>query len=88
MKITLNGNEIGSREELYRAVGEQTELPEWFGKNLDALHDVLTEKPEKLRVTVRNPEMLAEGIGERYLQALFTMLLDSGAELTLTRESE
>lgn len=40
--VQLNLNEIKTTEEIHSYLMEQLELPEFYGKNLDALHDMLT----------------------------------------------
>jgi len=42
MQITIDGREIVCEEDFYKKFYEQLGLPEWCGKNLDALWDVLT----------------------------------------------
>lgn len=41
-RFTLNGSTIGSLEDLYDQLSKQLSLPEHFGRNLDALWDVLS----------------------------------------------
>ena len=41
MQIHLNGNDITNREQLHDALSEALELPEWYGRSLDALYDCL-----------------------------------------------
>lgn len=43
--VTLNG--IRERRSLLVAVGRALEFPSWFGANLDALYDSLTDLPER-----------------------------------------
>ena len=43
MQIHLNGNDITNREQLHDALSEALELPEWYGRSLDALYDCLTD---------------------------------------------
>lgn len=40
--VQLNLNEMKSVEEIHDYLMEQLELPDFYGKNLDALHDMLT----------------------------------------------
>ena len=42
--ITIDLTDLESAEEFYKRLGEQIELPDYFGYNLAALHDVLSEK--------------------------------------------
>lgn len=43
MQIVLDGSVITGREQLHDAVSQQLALPEWYGRNLDALYDCLGE---------------------------------------------
>ena len=43
MQIHLNGNDITNREQLHDALSEALELPEGYGRSLDALYDCLTD---------------------------------------------
>ena len=40
--VQLNLNEMKSEEEIHNYLMEHLELPDFYGKNLDALHDMLT----------------------------------------------
>lgn len=41
-----------SREELHRALAERLDFPDWYGNNLDALHDQLTEIGEDVHIAL------------------------------------
>lgn len=41
-KYTFNRNEFEWAEEFYEIIKQRMDLPEWFGKNPDALWDMLT----------------------------------------------
>ena len=43
MQIHLNGNDITNREQLHDALSEALELPEWYGRSLDALSACLPD---------------------------------------------
>ncbi len=43
MKIFLNGKGMTTREAFYDEIEKKLELPEQYGRNLDALYDFLTE---------------------------------------------
>lgn len=45
-RVTLNGNTIGSLDDLYDRMSTLIHLPEHFGRNLDALWDVLSTDAE------------------------------------------
>lgn len=75
----LDGGALDSREALHRALADQLGFPAWYGNNLDALYDLLTEAPGELRVVLRNPAALEAALGG-YYASLLRVLEDSGAE--------
>jgi ribonuclease inhibitor len=40
--VRIDFEDIGSYQDFYSKLSEQTELPEWFGNNLDAMYDWVT----------------------------------------------
>ena len=88
MEIIIDGQRIDSAEQLYRTLGEQLELPVYFGNNLDALYDVLTEFSRPLEVRMWNEPMLDQKLGS-YAARLRRMLRDAAGNnrrLVLVRE--
>jgi len=77
--IIIDGDDITSREELYSAWRAHAELPDYFGNNLDALHDSLSG--QELTVELRNMDKLREKLGE-YTDAMIGMLNDTALEST------
>ena len=72
MKYILDGKRMVSREETHQYLKETFGFPDYYGKNLDALHDCLTEMGE-MEVEVENAaDMLAAlgRYGEKLLQVL------------------
>ena len=69
--IELDGARLCSRGEAMMRLGEALELPEWWGRNLDALHDCLTElgRPVRLELADRSA-MTASAFGRRLLRVL------------------
>ena len=41
-----------SKEGLHRALAESLNFPDWYGNNLDALHDTLTAIEEDIHLTL------------------------------------
>ena len=44
----VNGKQIKDRETLHRILADLPGFPDWYGKNLDALHDCLTDVQEEI----------------------------------------
>ena len=42
-QVILDGSAITTRTQFHDAVAQQLQLPEWYGRNLDALYDCLGE---------------------------------------------
>ena len=69
--IRLDGARLRDREEAMEQLGRALELPEWWGRNLDALHDCLTEPGEPTAlVLAHRAEMEGTIFGRRLLRVL------------------
>lgn len=74
MQVFLNGNDITNREQLHDALSEALELPEWYGRSLDALYDCLTDLSVLTTIHVEHwPQ-------EDYLQRALTVIQDAAEE--------
>ena len=70
--IRLDGAGLCRRREAMALLGDALALPEWWGRNLDALYDCLTGelgRPVRLEVTGR-AAMEATDFGRRLLRVL------------------
>ena len=79
MNALIDGAAIETREQLHDALARQLALPEYYGRNLDALFDCLTELREdaELRL-VRRDELFAHlGV---YADVLQNVLRDACEE--------
>ena len=70
--IRLDGAGLCRREEAFALLGEALALPEWWGRNLDALYDCLTgELGRPVRLELSGREALeATDFGRRLLRVL------------------
>ena len=67
MKIVLlDGEKIKSSADMHRAFKKALNFPDWYGNNLDALNDMLTETTEEIGVILVNTEKLSENLGWRW----------------------
>lgn len=80
MNVILDGNLILDREMLHDILAEELHLPEWYGRNLDALYDCLTDIREETIITLRNQDALEEHLGSyghRLMRLLEDVMLDN-----------
>lgn len=75
MELIIDGSALPEAAAVHDLFARALGLPEWYGRNLDALYDVLTERGEPLRLLVRNREALAE-----YAEDLLRTLAEAAAE--------
>ena len=72
-KIVIPADNFSTEEELQDFLQEAFGFPDYYGKNLDALYDCLSELDEKVRIEVSgaigDEENLGE-YGERFLTVL------------------
>ena len=54
----LTGGAIPDRAALHAALARDLDFPAYYGKNLDALHDLLTEAPGAYGFVIENPDAL------------------------------
>lgn len=69
--IHLNFSAIKSRKELHQYLREKLGLPEYYGENLDALYDLLTEAKERRAIRVEGLKEYNEytqGYGDRVMR--------------------
>lgn len=75
----IDGSAVVSMEDVHKSLAQQLSFPEWYGGNLDALHDCLTELHEEAEITVVHPDALLETLGPAYAR-LCRVLSDSADE--------
>ncbi|MCI9422809.1 hypothetical protein GN277_18700 [Lachnospiraceae bacterium WCA-9-b2] len=75
----LNGKLITDREMLHEILAELPVLPSWYGRNLDALHDCLTDVQEEVWIRIQNENDLTLHLGN-YAAAFLNVLAASSEE--------
>ena len=64
--VFLDGEKILSHTDLHRTFANALDFPAYYGHNLDALHDCLTEQAESVGVIVVHADLLKEHLGRRW----------------------
>ncbi|MBO4896759.1 MAG: barstar family protein [Clostridia bacterium] len=71
--IILDGNKIKNTKHFHKAFIKALDLPRSYGKNLDALNDVLTSAQEEIGIIAVNTSLLSEALGTRWQSFLQLM---------------
>ena len=50
-EITIDCTTVASLTEIHDILARELNFPEWYGRNLDALHDCLTSLCEETKIT-------------------------------------
>ncbi len=61
-RIIIDGNDFTSRSDLHDYLADKLDFPGYYGSNLDALADCLSEISEKTELILKNEEKLIENI--------------------------
>ncbi len=77
LRVTIDGASIPDRRALHEALAPV--LPEWYGRNLDALYDCLTEPGELIQLTIQDLDALEKHLGG-YAHAFLRVLKDASEE--------
>lgn len=79
MEVYLDGRALDSREALHQALSALLAFPAYYGKNLDALHDCLTDLSDPVHLTVLHAQALEDALGA-YCRSFQRVLSDSAQE--------
>lgn len=63
MELTLDCRTVADRKHLHALLAEGLAFPAWYGANLDAMFDCLTELHEPAELRVLYPEALRKTLG-------------------------
>lgn len=69
MTVHLDGRRMTGRKEAHAYLKEALALPEYYGNNLDALYDVLTERGESTLILLEHFEETRNSLG-RYAELM------------------
>ena len=84
MRIDLDGREMTDRQRTHDYLASKLQLPEYYGRNLDALYDLLTERGEELEIRLFHVEAIKEQLGTYGVKLLHTLLEAECNHLPLT----
>ena len=77
--ITIDGRNVNTRDELHEVLGKELSFPEWYGRNLDALYDCLTDVCDDTTLQVTHVDALREHLGG-YADVFLRVLSEASEE--------
>lgn len=90
MEIILDGRFMTDRGAVHDLLAEKLKFPDYYGRNLDALYDLLSTYPERIDVTLIHTDRLLANLGN-YGKTLLRTLQEAAGEnpnVELTIRSE
>ena len=79
MTVILDGTAMHDRQEAHSHLAQRLALPDYYGRNLDALYDLLTQIGTDTELVLRDSDALVKTLG-RYGKALMDTLADAAKE--------
>ena len=79
MAIILDGKAMIDRPAAHSHLAERLDLPTYYGRNLDALYDVLTEIGTDTELILEEPAAVIENLG-KYGEALLSAMQEAAEE--------
>lgn len=89
--VFLDGARIRSNAQIHDVFAAELALDEDYGRNLDALHDMLTDRVEPLGIVIVNEAQLREHLGRRangFFRLLRDLQADNAVRVTVVSSDE
>ena len=83
--VTLSPAELPDLPALHALLARQLDFPAWYGANLDALYDLLTERTEPIDLVLTDPRALRFQLGKDYDRFLRVLrdAQEAGADINI-----
>lgn len=79
MEYTLYGSRMTSKETAQQHIADVFSFPDWYGRNLDALFDLLTTWPESVVIRLLEGDQMDNALGT-YARGLRRVFADAAAQ--------
>ncbi|MBQ2895809.1 MAG: barstar family protein [Oscillospiraceae bacterium] len=80
MEYIFDAQNVRTCGAFHARLKELLAFPDWYGGNLDALYDCLTDLPRGTRLVIRNFAAMEACLGPRYTAKLRRVFNDAAAE--------
>lgn len=77
--IVIDCAEMTTRYRAHACLAERLSLPEYYGRNLDALYDCLTEISADTLLVLYRVDAMREALGQ-YAESILTVMEDAAGE--------
>ena len=84
MIVELDGREMTDRSAAHDYLARMLQFPTYYGRNLDALYDLLTERREPLEIVILHAEEMKAQMGVYGSTLLHTLQEAENDNLSLT----
>ena len=87
--IEIDLSDVKSKQEFYEKLCLKLNFPEYFGNNLDALYDVLTDVHPFWKIKLQSCERLRQNLGKEFydsIKEVFEDAVEDGAALEVLFE--
>lgn len=78
--VLINGKEVKSQDHLHMMIAKQLNLPSNYGRNLDALFDVLRTDSGQVVIKIKSLSILKSKIGADYVEGVIRAISDASEE--------
>lgn len=77
----INGKEVKSQDHLHTMLAKQLNFPNYYGKNLDALYEILSnDHSGQTIIKIKFLAILKNKIGADYTEALIQAIMDASED--------
>lgn len=74
MTLVIDGASIENKNDFYQNIKKELNAPEYFGNNLDALYDILTEQSGIIQIEFLHYNKMRNQIGTAFCEKLLKVL--------------
>lgn len=79
--VLIDGKEIKTKDQLHAIIAKNLNFPTYYGKNLDALNEILSSDfTGDSIVKIKHVNLLKAKIGSEYIEAMIQVIMDAAED--------